>query len=160
MWSFKHVREIVSLTLSLRLFRFWHIKPLNGLITIGSPLCMRLEKLMKTVIIYHNPRCSKSRQALEILKSHHIEPTIVEYLKTPLNLEQLRELRSFFDLKDFVRTNESAFTQFQLNLDDEMSVLEAMTNEPILMQRPIVTSSGKAIIAREPVKLLEWMETL
>lgn len=115
---------------------------------------------MKTVIIYHNPRCSKSRQALEILKSHHIEPTIVEYLKTPLNLEQLRELRSFFDLKDFVRTNESAFTQFQLNLDDEMSVLEAMTNEPILMQRPIVTSSGKAIIAREPVKLLEWMETL
>ena len=115
---------------------------------------------MKTVIIYHNPRCSKSRQALEILKSHHIEPTIVEYFKAPLNLEQLRELRSFFDLKDFVRTNEPAFTQLQLNLNDEMSVLEAMTKEPILMQRPIVTSGDKAIIARAAEKLLEWMENL
>jgi arsenate reductase len=113
---------------------------------------------MKTVIIYHNPRCSKSRQALEILKSNNIDPTIVEYLKAPLILEQLRELRSFFDLKDFVRTNEPAFTQLQLSLDDEMGVLEAMINEPILMQRPIVTCSGKAIIARPPEKLLEWME--
>lgn len=113
---------------------------------------------MTTVIIYHNPGCSKSRQSLEILKSHNIDPTIVEYLKTPLNLEQLRELRSFFDLKDFVRTNEPVFTQLQLKLDDEMSVLEAMTNEPILMQRPIVTSGGQAIIARPPEKLLEWME--
>lgn len=121
---------------------------------------MRLKNPMKTVVIYHNPRCSKSRQALEILKSHNIEPTIVEYLKTPLNLEKLDELRSFFDLKDFVRTNESVFTQLQLTLDDEKRVLHAMINEPILMQRPIVTSSGKAIIARSPEKLLEWMETL
>ena len=121
---------------------------------------MGLNKPMKTLTIYHNPRCSKSRQALEILKSHNIDPTIVEYLKTPLNLEQLRELRSFFDLKDFVRTNEPAFTQFQLSLDDEIGVLDAMINEPILMQRPIVTSGDKAIIAREPAKLLKWMENL
>ena len=91
----------------------------------------KLEQPMKTIIIYHNPRCSKSRQALDILKSHNIDPTIVEYLKTPLNLEQLCKLRLFFDLKDFVRTNEAAFTQLQLSLDDEMSVLEAMINEPI-----------------------------
>ena len=65
---------------------------------------------MTTIIIYHNPRCSKSRQALELLKNHHIDPIIVEYLKTPLNLEKLRELRSFFDLKDFVRINEPALT--------------------------------------------------
>lgn len=115
---------------------------------------------MTTVIIYHNPRCSKSRQALELLKNHHIDPTIVEYLKTPLNLEQLRELRSFFDLKDFVRINEPAFTQLQLTLDDEMRILEVMTNEPILMQRPIVVSGCKAIIARSLEKLLEWMENL
>lgn len=121
---------------------------------------MRLKKPMKTVIIYHNSKCSKSRQALEILKSHNIDSTIVEYLKTPFNLEQLRELRSFFDLKDFVRTNEPAFTQLQLNLDDEMGVLEAMINEPILMQRPIVTYGGEAIIARPPEKLFEWMENL
>ena len=115
---------------------------------------------MKTVIIYHNPRCSKSRQALEILKNHHINPIVVEYLKTPLNLEQLCELRSFFLLKDFVRTNESVFTQRHLNLEDEKTVLEAMVKEPILMQRPIVTSVGKAIIARQPEKLLEWIENL
>lgn len=115
---------------------------------------------MKTVIIYHNPKCSKSRQALEILKKHNIEPTIVEYLKTPLNLEQLSKLRSNFDLKDFVRTNEPKFTELQLTLDNEINVLKAMVSEPILMQRPIVTSNGRSIIARQPEKLSEWINKL
>ncbi len=109
---------------------------------------------METYIIYHNPKCSKSRQTLELLKSHHINPIIVEYLKTPLNLEQLIELRSHFDFQDFVRTNEPLFKQLKLNLEDETHVLEAMLKEPILMQRPIVTYKGTAIIARPPEKVL------
>src|SRR5947207_577035 len=102
---------------------------------------------MNAYIIYHNSRCSKSRQALELLQNHHINPTIVEYLKTPLSLEQLRELRAHFDLKDFVRTNEPVFKKFDLTLEDEAKVLQAMLKEPILMQRPIVTCNGRAIIA-------------
>ncbi len=113
---------------------------------------------MKKFTIYHNPRCSKSRQTLEILQSHHINPTIVEYMKTPLNLKQLIELRSHFDLRDFVRTNEPVFKSFNLTLEDEARVLEAILKEPILMQRPIVTYNGRAIIARPPEKMLEFIE--
>lgn len=113
---------------------------------------------MEKFTIYHNPRCSKSRQALEILQAHHLDPTIIEYLKTPLSLEELAELRSHFNLKDFVRRDEPAFKNLNLTLEDEAKVLEAMLKEPILMQRPIVTHKGKAIIARPPEKVLELIE--
>lgn len=114
---------------------------------------------MKEWVIYHNPRCSKSRQALEILKQHHLNPTIIEYLKTPLNLEQLLKLRAHFDLRDFVRTSEPIFKSLNVILEDEKALLEAMLKEPILMQRPIVTYHGKAIIARPPEKVLELIES-
>ena len=87
-----------------------------------------------------------------------MNPTIIEYLKSPLNLEQLIELSSYFDLKDFTRTNESAFNKFNLTLEDKDRVLKAMLEDPILMQRPIVTYDGRAIIARPPEKVLELIE--
>ncbi len=71
---------------------------------------------MNTFTIYHNPRCSKSRKALEILQSHHINHDIIEYLETPLSLEQLTKLRSYFNLSDFVRTTEPAFADLELTL--------------------------------------------
>lgn len=108
---------------------------------------------MNQVTLYHNPRCSKSRQALEILHSHGVSPVIIEYLKTPLNLEQITQLRSHFDLKDFVRDDEPIFKKLNLTLADERKVLHAMAKEPILMQRPIVTYGDKAIIARPPEKV-------
>jgi len=113
---------------------------------------------MKKFTIYHNPSCSKSRQVLEILQKHRINPTIIEYLNVPLNLEQLIALRSHFDLIDFIRTNEPIFKKLNLTLADENKVLEAMLKEPILMQRPIVTYNGKAIIARPSEKVLELIE--
>ena len=109
---------------------------------------------MNPFILYHNPRCSKSRQTLEILQSHGVTPIIIEYLKAPMNLEQITELRSHFDLKDFVRSSEPVFKERNLTLADESKVLQAMVEEPILMQRPIITFNGKAIIARPPEKLL------
>lgn len=109
---------------------------------------------MNPFILYHNPRCSKSRQTLEILQSHGVNSIIIEYLKSPLNLEQINQLRSHFDLKDFVRSNEPVFKKLNLTLADERKVLQAMVEEPILMQRPIVTSGNKAIIARPPEKVL------
>ncbi len=110
---------------------------------------------MNKIIIYHNPQCSKSRQTLELLRSKGIEPVIIEYIKYPLNLEQLNSLRAQFALKDFVRTNETAFKELGLSLDNETEVLQAMLKEPKLMQRPIVTLNGKAVIGRPPEKILE-----
>jgi len=109
---------------------------------------------MKIFTIYHNPRCSKSREALEILQNHSIQPVVVEYLKTPLNLEALKQLQAHFELKDFVRHNEPIFKELNLSLDNESQVLEAMLKEPILMQRPIVTYDAMAVIARPPENVL------
>jgi arsenate reductase (glutaredoxin) len=112
---------------------------------------------MTNLTIYHNPRCSKSRKALEILRNQGLEPIVIEYLKEPLNYEQLITLRAHFLLKDLIRTNEPRFNELALSLDDEKSILKAMVNEPKLMQRPIVTYKGKAVIGRPPEKILELL---
>jgi arsenate reductase len=109
---------------------------------------------MHPFTIYHNPKCSKSREALKLLQSHHIQPVIVEYFKNPLSFEELKKLRTHFDLKDFVRCNEPIFKELKLSLDDEDAVLYAMTETPILMQRPIVTYSEHAVIGRPIENLL------
>jgi arsenate reductase len=113
---------------------------------------------MNHFTIYHNPRCSKSRQALEILQSRGIQPVIVEYLKMPLSLEEIKKLRSRFDLKDFVRYDELVFKELKLTLDNEAQILKAMLKEPILMQRPIITYGNKAVIGRPPEKVLTLID--
>jgi arsenate reductase len=114
--------------------------------------------MMPKITIYHNPRCSKSRQTLEILQSKGFEPVVIDYLKTPLDIQELQSLRSHFTLKDFVRTNEPVFKELGLSLDNETQVLQAMLQEPILMQRPIVTFKDRAVIGRPPEKVLELFE--
>ncbi len=106
------------------------------------------ENKMQHFTIYHNPKCSKSREALTILQNHNIQPLIIEYLKNPLTFEQLKYLRAYFDLKDFVRCNEPVFKDLKLSLDNEEAVLQEMVKYPILMQRPIVTCCEKAVIGR------------
>jgi len=113
---------------------------------------------MEDIIFYHNPRCSKSREALALLNEKGYHPVVIEYLKTPLTLEELRDLSSFFTLKEFVRTNEKAYKEMGLSLDNEERVLEAMVQEPKLMQRPIVMHNGNAIIARPPELALTLFE--
>ncbi|VEB38895.1 arsenate reductase (glutaredoxin) [Legionella cherrii] len=113
---------------------------------------------MQEMTIYHNPRCSKSRQTLALLESKGFKPVIIEYLKTPLILKQLNALKSHFALKDFVRTDEHVFKELGLSLDNETQVLSAMVKEPILMQRPIVTYKNKAVIGRPPEKVLELLD--
>lgn len=83
---------------------------------------------------------------------------IIEYLKTPLDLEQLKILRTHLALEDLVRTNENVFKELGLSLDNEAQVLEAMVKEPVLMQRPIVTFKGKVVIGRPPEKVLELFD--
>jgi arsenate reductase (glutaredoxin) len=110
---------------------------------------------MQQFTIYHNPRCSKSRETLKLLETTGSKPIVVEYLKNPLTYEQLISLRSHFLLADFVRTHETIFKVLGLSLNDEQNILHAMTQHPILMQRPIVTYKDKAAIGRPPEKILD-----
>ena len=109
---------------------------------------------MKEFIIYHNPRCSKSRQTLQLLREEGIEPTIVEYLKTPLAKEQLRNISQLLGLrpKDFIRKIEIDFKDNDLSksLEDDEKIIEAMLSFPKIIERPIVVSGGKAVIGRPP----------
>lgn len=114
---------------------------------------------MTLITLYHNPQCSKSRQALELLRQQGIEPVLVEYLKTPLTLEQLQVLRMHFSLEDFVRIDEPLFKELGLSLENEPQVLQAVVKNPILMQRPIVTCNEQTIIARPAEKVLELLKS-
>ena len=109
---------------------------------------------MKEFIIYHNPRCSKSRQVLQLLREAGIEPTIVEYLKTPPEKDTLKNISQLLGLrpKDFVRKIEKDFKDNDLSksLEDDDKIIDAMLLFPRIIERPIVVSKGKAVIGRPP----------
>jgi len=111
-----------------------------------------------SVTIYHNPRCSKSRETLALLQSKSIEPTVVEYLKTPLTSDQITTLieqLGFSSARDLMRTKETEYKT--LNLKDEtneITLINAMVQHPKLIERPIVEHNGKAAIGRPPENVL------
>ena len=109
---------------------------------------------MKEFIIYHNPRCSKSRQALQLLREAGIEPTIVEYLKTPPGKDALKNISQLLGMrpKDFVRKIEKEFKDNHLSglLEDDDKILEAMSLFPKIIERPIIISGEDAVIGRPP----------
>ena len=101
------------------------------------------------MIIYHNPRCGKSRNALQALQSAPCE--VVEYLKNPLTVDGLRELSRLLGLKplEFTRTEEPVYRElFGNTIPTEEALLQAMATHPILMERPIVVIGNKAWIVR------------
>lgn len=114
---------------------------------------------MEKVTIYHNPRCSKSRQALLLLGEHRIQPYIIEYLKTPLKEKEIKQLLQLLQLspRELMRKNETVYKE--LDLDNpklsEHELIKAIVEHPILLERPIVVHNHKAVIARPPEKLLE-----
>lgn len=112
-----------------------------------------------TTTIYHNPRCSKSRQALELLSEHNITADVVKYLETPPDAAELRKIINMLGIPahELLRKKEAEFKQSGLDktaLDDE-AVINAMTRYPKLIERPVVIHNGKAIIGRPPEKVLE-----
>lgn len=114
---------------------------------------------MKKVTIYHNPRCSKSRQALQILLSHDFKPIIIEYLKTPLTEREITELLHLLGVppREIMRKNEDLYKQLNLvnpDLTDEQ-LMTYLAENPILIERPIVVIDKQAILARPPEKILE-----
>ena len=113
-----------------------------------------------TTKIYHNPRCSKSRATLALLREHNIEPEIVEYLNTRPDAEEIRTLLDLLGLpaRDIVRKGESAFRESGLTPDSpEDDLIALMAAEPIVIERPIVVAGGAARIGRPPENVMELL---
>lgn len=113
---------------------------------------------MSKVSIYHNPRCSKSRQTLQLLQEKGIQPEVVEYLKTPPTVDELKDLLNALNLdaRGLMRTKEEIYKQLNLAAEqDEAALLEAMVANPKLIERPIVVSDGKVAIGRPPENVLK-----
>ncbi|MGZ8218601.1 arsenate reductase (glutaredoxin) [Methylomagnum sp.] len=113
---------------------------------------------MTTVTIYHNPRCGKSRSALELLRGRGIEPTVVEYLKTPPTAAELDAILNQLGLEPraLMRQGESVYKEAGLDDPalDRAALIAAMVANPILIERPIVLANGKAAIGRPPENVL------
>ncbi|MBO0494961.1 arsenate reductase (glutaredoxin) [Pseudomonas sp. Marseille-Q1929] len=114
---------------------------------------------MTDLTLYHNPRCSKSRGALELLEARGLTPTVVRYLETPLDAAQLKALLAKLSLtaRQLLRTGEDEYKA--LNLADaslsEAQLIAAIAAHPKLMERPILETADKAIIGRPPENVLE-----
>lgn len=112
-----------------------------------------------TVTIWHNPRCSKSRATLSLLEDKGIEPEIVRYLDEAPSADEIREVLDKLGMSacDLIRTGEDAYKQ--LNLSDpalsEDELIEAMAENPILIERPVVIKGDKAALGRPPEQVLE-----
>ncbi len=106
--------------------------------------------------IYHNPRCSKSRQTLQLIKDHDQAVTVIEYLKTPFNQQQIETLLAQLDCTPLamMRVKEKEFKQQQLQDQDDASLIQAMVTTPKLIERPIVVKGDTAIIGRPPENVL------
>ena len=104
------------------------------------------------VTIYHNPRCNTSRNTLALLREKGIEPKIVEYLKTPYTAAQLKELLRQLRMpaSALVRKKEAAAAGIDPAALSEDELIQAMAKNPIIVERPIVVSGGKAALGRPP----------
>ncbi len=113
------------------------------------------------VTIYHNPRCSKSRATLSLLQDHGIEPEIVEYLNHPPTASDLKQLLEKLGIpaRDLVRSTEQTYKD--MNLSDgtlsDSALIQAIADNPILMQRPIVVTEDRAAIGRPPEMVLKLL---
>lgn len=114
---------------------------------------------MTDLTLYHNPRCSKSRGALELLEARGLTPTVVRYLEHPLNAAQLQDLLGKLQIsaRQLLRIGEDEYKS--LNLADaslsQAQLIAAIAAHPKLMERPILETADKAVIGRPPEKILE-----
>ena len=116
---------------------------------------------MQTYVIYHNPKCSKSRATLELLQEKNVNVEIVEHLDNPPTGHQLKRILSLLNYQpiDLIRRGEDVFSA--LNLDGptttEDQLVSAMIANPILIERPIVLCGNRAIIGRPPEQVLDLL---
>ncbi len=113
---------------------------------------------MSKVTIWHNPRCSKSREALKLLEENGAEIEVFKYLNETITKEDIKHLLTLIGAKpkDIMRTKEAIYKELELkDVEDEEKLIEAMVEHPKLIERPIVIKDNKAIIGRPPSKVLE-----
>ena len=117
---------------------------------------------MQEVQIWHNPRCSKSRQALSILEELETPKDVVKYLEEHPSKEQIKnvfKMLGYTSARDMMRTKEAIYKELNLKDEtDEEKLIEAMAEHPKLIERPIIIKGDKAIIARPPEKAKEFLE--
>jgi arsenate reductase (glutaredoxin) len=113
--------------------------------------------MAKGVTIYHNPRCSKSRQTLQLLRGQGVEPEIIEYLDDPPSQKRLSELIDLLGIEahDLLRTKEKEYKGAGLAKDSsKAAIVKAIATHPILMERPVVVVGKKAALGRPPENVL------
>lgn len=116
---------------------------------------------METVKIYHNNRCSKSREACSLLDKKKIKAEVIEYLKTPPSEKDIKSLLKMLGIKaeELIRKKEPIFIEKYAGKKlTETQCIKAMVQHPILIERPIVVKDNKAVIARPAEKLLELLK--
>jgi arsenate reductase len=108
------------------------------------------------VTIYHNARCSKSRQACALLKDRAIEPRVIEYLKTPPTAQELAGLLDLLGLppRALIRTQDARKLGLDLENRSDEALIGLMVQHPILIERPIVVAGGRAVLGRPPERVL------
>lgn len=113
--------------------------------------------MSESVIIIHNPRCSKSRQTMELLHGNGVDPEIIEYLNGELSEALLRKAIKALGKKpkELLRTKEDEFKALNLNVDDDEAVIEAIVSHPKILERPIVIKGDKAAVGRPPENVLD-----
>lgn len=114
-----------------------------------------------TVTIYHNPRCSKSRQTLQLLQDNGVEPKVVEYLKTPPSAAELDNILNMLKLepRELMRKKEPPYKERGL-ADESLgrkALIKAMVADPVLIERPIVIKGKKAVLGRPPENVLDLL---
>ena len=118
---------------------------------------------MNDLTIYHNPRCSKSRQTLQIIKDHGIQPIVVEYLKAPLKISELDNISKLLNKrpKDFVRKSEADFKENKIQniIENDAELINGMVKFPKIIERPIVLYGDRAVIGRPPENVLELLNS-
>ena len=109
--------------------------------------------------ILHNPRCSKSRATLNIILENNIKPTIRLYLDDPLSIEEIRNLLIKLDTTadQIVRKNEEVYKKLNLKDSDQDLLIEKISKNPILLERPIVVKGEEAIIGRPPENVMKLL---
>lgn len=115
---------------------------------------------MSKLVLLHNPRCAKSRQALALLQDRGVAVEVVEYLKRPWTMQELQDLRRKLGAppSQWVRKKEKEYMLAGLGPDSsEEEILAAMVRYPILIERPILVRGTRAVVGRPPERVLELL---
>jgi arsenate reductase len=117
---------------------------------------------MDKVTIWHNPQCSKSRAAMEILKENKLQSDVVKYLKDTPSITEIKNVLNMLGLsaRELMRTKEDIYKELDLaNENDEEKLIEAMAKNPKLIERPIIIKGNKAIIGRPTERIAEFLNS-